>query len=124
MSFVINAIADSLGIGSSNLDTLNAIDEHFYMGKPFMLGGKVVDLTPHMPVAKAVIKRAVSAMSANIGDSSNIDNIVMLGGGADLYLEEVSKAFPHHQIKTAKGKSFANVMGYQWIGEQVANGKR
>ena len=124
MSFVISAIADSLGIGSSNLDTLNAIDEHFYKNKPFMLGGKVVDLAPHMPVAKAVIKRAVAAMAANIGDSSNIDNIVMLGGGAELYSEEVMKAFPNHQIKIAKGKSFANVMGYQWIGEQIANGKR
>lgn len=124
MSFVIKAIVKELGNEADNLTTMTRIDEFFYNNKPFIFNGKEIDLNKYLPVAHSVIDKSVQTMVTSLSDLHNIDNIVVIGGAADIYLPIVQKHFKDRDVKVAKGKSFSNVMGFQYIGEALSNGKR
>lgn len=58
-------------------------------------------------------------MAAQIGNGANIDNIILVGGGAELFKRAVDAAFPRHRINTLPDPQFSNVRGFQFAGEQV-----
>ena len=127
MSFVIKEIANEVCNGANDLTVLSRIDEYFYNDKPFLFKGKEVDLSKHLKVANTVISKSVQSMLNSLGNTNNvnnIDNIIMIGGAAEIYLPHVQKIFEGRDVHISKGKSFANVMGFQWIGEAISNGKR
>lgn len=124
MSFVIKAIIKELGNEANNLTTMTRVDEFFYAGKQFMFNGKDVDLNKYLPVANSVIEKSVQTMITSLSDLHNIDNIIVIGGAAEIYLPIVQKNFKDRDVKVAKGKSFSNVLGFQYIGEALSSGKR
>lgn len=119
MAFVIKSIAKELGVDDKNVRTLNNIDECIYKGKPFMLNGKNCDITGLMPLAQKTVRDSIDVMTGNLGSAlSDVQNIIILGGAAELYAKEFKKTHPNHQISIAKDPNLANVLGFQWIGEQ------
>jgi len=85
----------------------------------FMLYGNAVALAPYLAAAKPVIDEAVNALSNSVGDGRDIDNIVLVGGGAWFFRAAIEHRFPSHHVHLADDAVFANVRGFQHAGEEL-----
>ena len=124
MSAVIRALAAEISkktnVDMNSLIVMDNIDRYFYEGKPFTLMGKEYDLKQHAAASRQVVSRAIEALSTKVGNQSDIENIILVGGGAKLFASGVRKAFPHHAILSSESSSFSNVLGFAAIGEEFA----
>ena len=60
---------------------------------------------------------AVDAISNKVGDGRSIDQIILVGGGAKIFLDPIKKLLPKHNIHCDDNSVVANVLGFQKIGE-------
>jgi len=60
-------------------------------------------------------------MAHRIGESYNVQHVILVGGGAFLFKKAVKQAFSTHQILEVKEPMFANVRGYQIAGTNYAH---
>jgi plasmid segregation protein ParM len=93
------------------------IDEALRTGQPFHRASKVIDLTPFLPAADAVVEAAVDALAKSVGDGADIQSIVLVGGGATLFQAALRSKYPDHDIRLLDDPVFANVKGFQYAGE-------
>jgi len=82
--------------------------------------GKTIELGDYLPAGAAVIDEAVNAIKNSVGSGSDIDVIVVAGGGAKLYVDAIRAKFPRHEVVALSNPAFANVRGFQIIGERMA----
>lgn len=117
VSEYIRSIQEHLSteIGDVHTD-LHRIDDGLRQGD-FRIRGQPVDLAPLHRVPKGVVDRAVSALRNRVGAAHDIDQIVVVGGGAPYFVDGLRKAFPKHPLHTVPDPVFANVRGFQLIGE-------
>lgn len=124
MGAVIRAVADDMKVShdieSTPAELVRLIDHALSTGEPFKLFGKTVDLAPHMHVGNEVIQQAVQEIKNKVGAGSDIDVIILAGGGASLYEEAVRDKFPKHEVVTLEFPAHANVRGFHYIGELLA----
>lgn len=120
MSDVLKTIAQEISseIGRPYSD-LPAIDAALRTGKPLMIYQKPYDLTPILPTARAVARRAVSSMLEWVTEDYSIQNVILVGGGAFMFKDAVKAAFPNHRIYVVKDPMFANVKGFQMAGANL-----
>ena len=116
MSLVVNTLANKIGSSSDNLTTVTKIDKFLYDDEPFIWKGEPFNLKVYMPEVNTIIEKAVQTMVTAITDLDNVDNIIVIGGGAELYMPIIQKNFKDRPIKLTKGKSFSNVLGFQQMG--------
>ena len=124
VSSILRAVADAI-IRSTKADAtpteiVRRLDESFCTGVPFTMYGKDVDLAKYVPAGAAVIDEAVNAIKNSVGSGSDIDVIVVAGGGANLYANAIRAKFPRHEVVALGNPAFANVRGFQIIGERMA----
>lgn len=124
MNFVINAVVKELGSDANNLETISRIDRFFYKNTPVIFDGKELDMSKYLPAAYSVIEKSIQRMFTKLTDIKNIDNIVVIGGAAEVYLPFIQKQFIGRDVKIAKGKSYSNVLGFKLIGESHTKNKR
>jgi plasmid segregation protein ParM len=60
-------------------------------------------------------------MTSSVGDMSDVNNIILTGGGADLFYDELVKAIPGRTIIRDDNPIYSNVCGFQMVGEQWAS---
>ena len=120
MSDVLRAIAQEISaeIGRPYSD-LPAIDAALRSGKPLLLYQRPYDLTPLLPSARAVARRAVASMMEWITEDYSIQNVILVGGGAFMFKEPLKAAFANHKIQLIKDPMFANVKGFQIAGANL-----
>lgn len=99
-----------------NYDNISHIDEGIRKGR-FRLFGEDVDLAKYHQSALVEIMPAVDAISNKVGDGRSIDQIILVGGGARLFLEPIQKLLPRHRVHCDELSVVANVLGFQKIGE-------
>lgn len=92
-------------------------------GMPFYLDGKPHDIKPFVDEAIHVVHKAVIAMKNGIGRHTDIRNIILVGGGAEIFREAVETAFPGYEVAVAKDPVFSNVRGFHLFGEHVTGRK-
>lgn len=63
----------------------------------------------------------VTEMLRTVGDTADIDQIILTGGGAYLYKSVVQNAFPGREVHETLNPRFANVLGFQRLAEQSAD---
>lgn len=100
-----------------------AVDEALRTKKPLTLYQKPYELGKFARLIGEIANEAVSSMLGEIGDPAALQNIVLVGGGADLFGKAVRKAFPKHRVDEVKEPIFANVRGFQLAGEHFAAGQ-
>src|SRR5713101_8691106 len=76
-------------------------------------------MTPYLPAGKRVVNDAITEMRLLVKDASDIDTILIAGGGTFFYKPEIQKAFPKHKILQVDDPLFANVRGFQIFGLEV-----
>jgi plasmid segregation protein ParM len=75
-------------------------------------------------LADAIADDAVKIMSQRIGDTSSVEHIVLVGGAAPFFRKALKRRFPKHQIREVEKALYANVRGFQLIGEQYVREKQ
>lgn len=117
VSRILSAIADSISakIGKK-YDNYTAIDKALKK-KKIKISGKEEDLIEHIKNTRSVIESPITFMRNIVGDGSDIDNIILLGGGAGIFEKTLKDNFKDHNVICVPDPSFANVKGYQIIGE-------
>lgn len=95
------------------------IDESLRRGT-FRLHGQRVNLQPYRERADTVPRRAVDVLRNHVGSGADIDEIVLVGGGAPFFAAALSEAFPRHTIRPVADPILANVRGFQLIGNVLS----
>lgn len=124
MGVVMRAIADELkksgdvgDVGVSEL--VRKIDESIRVGQPLRLFGKDFDMKHAQQAGAAIIEEAVQAIKNSVGSGADIDVVVVVGGGAQFYVQAVRDKFPHHETLLLDNPSMANVTGFHLMGESI-----
>jgi len=110
----------TLRISDPSESDLIRLDEALRLNQDFKLFGKVIALNDFGTVRDEVIKGALHKLHASVGGSSDIDNVIIVGGGAAAYKDEVDRFFPNHDVRVAKDAAFSNVRGFQMMGNLKA----
>lgn len=117
VSKILRAIAESVsqkfGI---RYDNLTAIDRGLRRRK-IKINGEVESLEEHIRNTKSVLEGSVNFMKNRVGDGSDIDNIILLGGGASVFRRTIEAYYPKHKLIVLEDGQLANVIGFQLAGE-------
>lgn len=108
--------------GQEQFGKIERIDQAFVTGKDFRYYGKVVDQTmlqKYLTQSSTVIEEIVSDIKARVGDTEDIDAILIAGGGAHFFAPVVKKLFPYNPIQLLDDPSFTNVTGFMLVAENV-----
>lgn len=119
ISFLIEQIANQLGPSAKNLITLNRIDQLLYLKQDLKFKDDLFVLDDFKGVIERVVDQSVQGILSHIKNIDNIDNIILVGGGAEIYYPYLKKYLKNRQIFQTKAKNFANVLGFQIIGESL-----
>lgn len=121
VSKVLRSIAESISTKFSiKYDNLNAIDRGLRKRK-IKINGAVESLEEHIKNTRAILEGSVNYMKNVVGDGADIDNIILIGGGAGIYKRTIESYFPNHKILTLEEGQTANVQGFQKAGELLAS---
>jgi plasmid segregation protein ParM len=125
VSKVLRSIAESISNKyGMKYDNLSAIDKGLRRRK-MKINGEPEDLAEHIKNTRSVIEGSVNYMKNIVGDGSDIDNIILLGGGSHIYQKTIAAYYPKHTILTLDDNAqTANVQGFQLAGEKFAGVKR
>lgn len=120
ISAVLRKIGETIGHAHHGkpYDDLGAIDAGLRTGN-FKLCGREEPLARYLTSATPITEQSVNAMCNSVGDGRNIDNITIVGGGASLFSKAIAKRFPDHQVQVVDDAIFANVRGFQYVGEEI-----
>jgi plasmid segregation protein ParM len=97
-----------------------SIDEALRTGRPLRIYQEDYELKKCDKLIQAIADVAVLAMVQSMDATFNVENIVLVGGGAFLYRKAIKRQFPRHKIREVDDPLHANVRGFQLIGEQYA----
>lgn len=118
VSKVLRALAESIsekhGIRYENL---GALDTGLRRRK-IRINGAVEDLEPHIRNTRAVLEGTVGYMRNLVGSGTDIDNIILLGGGSHIFRRTIEQYFPNHPLHILEDAQMANAKGFQLAGEQ------
>lgn len=114
---VLRLIAESVSAKFNiNYDNLGAIESGLAKRK-IKINGKAEDLLEHIRSTKPVLEGSVNYMKNIVGDGSDIDNILLIGGGAAIYRKTIEEYYPNHAVTVVDNSPLANVIGFQRIGD-------
>ena len=124
MGAVLRAIAEDMikvhGFDATPAELVRRIDWSLTTGEPFQLFGHDFDLENHMAAGNDVIQEAAQTVKNSVGSGTDIDVIILAGGGAALYADAVKEKFPKHKVITQPNPALANVRGFHVVGEMLA----
>ena len=112
---IAGRISDRIG---EEFTDLEAIDDALRTTKRLRIYQKDHDLREHDDLVTTVSEQAVAGLTQHLDSTYNVDNIVLVGGGAFLYKKAVKRRFPRHKIIEVPQPLYANVRGFQMMGEQ------
>lgn len=122
MSAVLSAMGEAISrkLGEQLTD-YSAIDDALRNGTNPRFFGREFPIAEFIELGKAKARQFVAVLANKVGSGADIDNIVLVGGGANFFRDVLQEKFPNHQIIIASDPMFANVRGFQYAGEQMAN---
>jgi plasmid segregation protein ParM len=109
------AIASETGRGYLNLE---AIDRALRSRKPLRAYKRSVDLKKFDNTIEKIADQAVAMLHGKLGATDDLEHIVVVGGGMHLYRASIRRKFPEIAISEVDEPLYANVKGFQLMGEQ------
>ncbi|MCW5665335.1 MAG: hypothetical protein KIT35_16000 [Piscinibacter sp.] len=121
---VVRAVQEALShqigrpLGPSVMPRIN---DALRLGAPVKLSGVAHPLQSYEPVVLSVIDDSINRMVDGLRDAHEIiDLIVLVGGHPEHYRDLLSKRFPAIPVFVMPDSMYANVRGFQMIGEAEA----
>ena len=104
---------------TTNITILDRLDKALLSKKPSIkLNGSDVEIEKYHGVLQSAVNENLTELIRGIGNTQDIDNIFLTGGGAHLYLNAIKMAFPGRKINTSEKLSrFTNVYGFQLLAQ-------
>lgn len=99
---------------------LEVIDQALRRGKSVPIFQQAYSLARMRPVVDSVARQAVGAMLRRVGECYDVQNVILVGGGAYLFKKAVKEAFSRHRVLEVKEPLYANLRGYQIAGMDYA----
>jgi plasmid segregation protein ParM len=125
MSAVLSSIGEVIGREhKTQFTSFSRLDDAIRTNSKLTLFGKACDITPFIKFGKVKAREFIATMTNKVGDGSDIDNIILSGGGASFFMDVVQEKFPKHTIVIANDPVFANVRGFQLAGEERLKSER
>jgi plasmid segregation protein ParM len=120
VSKILEAIARSISEKYKiRYDNLSAIDKGLRKSnRKIKISGKPEALEEHIKNTKSVLESSITYMTNLVGDGSDIDNIIVVGGGARIFEKAIKAHYPDRDIHIVEDSQYANVKGYQKAGEE------
>jgi plasmid segregation protein ParM len=106
--------------GGSVKEIERRLDQALTKDVPFTLCGHELDATRYLASGNMIIDEAAQAIKNSVGLGSDIDIIILTGGGATMYADAIKAKFPNHRVEILPDPSFANVRGFHFMGEKLA----
>lgn len=124
VSKVLMALAQSISQAHGiTYENLTAIDRGLRKRKIKIMGADE-ELEPHIRNTRDVLESTVNYMRNRVGDGSDVDNIILMGGGAALFRRTIETFYPRHKLIVVPNAQTANVTGFQLAGEAHVRAKR
>ena len=119
VSDILRHIADAIGVEiKEDYRDLDAVDAALRSGRILRLYQQDHDLKRFDPAIRKIADQALTSVLAKLDGPQDLENIVLVGGGAYLYTKAVKRRFPKHKILEVDEPMYANVRGFQLLGEQ------
>lgn len=119
VSDILRHIADAVGARiKEDYRDLDAVDAALRSGRILRLYQEDHDLKKFDPAIRKIADQALNFVLARLDGPQDLENIILVGGGAYLYTKSVKRRFPKHRIIEVDEPMYANVRGFQLLGEQ------
>jgi plasmid segregation protein ParM len=119
VSHVLAQVAAEIGKATNHpFDDLNKLDDGIRAGR-MRVRGTTLELGTYKPSIKTVWGPALHALKNSVGDGRAFDEIFVVGGGAHLLERHLQELFPDHPLKVSRDPVYANVRGFQYLGESM-----
>lgn len=92
------------------------IDEALRKKEPMRIFGNPLPLDPYFALGQRIADEAVTAMKRLVQDGTDIDAVVLAGGGAFFFGDAIARAYPKHSVITLPDAFYANCRGFQLAG--------
>jgi plasmid segregation protein ParM len=115
LQYITNSIAARIKVNYRDLD---AVDAALRSGRVLRLFQTDHDLKKFDPVIRKIADQALNFVLAKLDGPEDLEHIILVGGGAYLYTKAVKRRFPRHRIIEVDDPIYANVKGFQLLGEQ------
>jgi plasmid segregation protein ParM len=109
------AISSETGRDYQNLE---AIDKALRARKPLRAYQQSFDLRKYDAMIEKIAEQAVAVAYKKLGSIDDLEHIVVVGGGMHLYRATIRRKFPDIKISEVAEPLYANVKGFQLMGEQ------
>lgn len=117
VSKILRSIASSISQKHNiKYENLSAIDKGLKRRR-MKINGEKEDLAEHIKNTKNVIEGSVNYMQNIVGDGSDLDNIILIGGGSEIFKKTIEVHYPKHKIIVLEDPQMANVKGYYEAGK-------
>jgi plasmid segregation protein ParM len=117
MEVVERELGESIGRAHHQLidDAMRAnIDPSFY--------GREFSMSTLLPKGRQRADELLREVVTSVGDPADLDKIILVGGGANFFLDIVKAKFPRHQVSAIPNPEFSNVRGFQRFADTRAAG--
>jgi plasmid segregation protein ParM len=121
---ILRVIAEGIStdIGEPYTDH-DAIDLALRTKKPLRIYQRAYDIRRHVVTAEKIAEQAVTSMLERLGSSHGFEHVVLVGGGAFLFRKALKVRLPKMTVTEVAEPLYANVKGFQLLGEQYAREK-
>ena len=109
------AIARDLGVQLGAADYVR-IDEAMRRQEPVRVAGMPIALDRYLPLGQRVADEALTALRRLVQEGTDIDHIVLAGGGASFFADAIARAYPSHTLTAVPDAFHANCRGFQIAG--------
>jgi plasmid segregation protein ParM len=124
VSKVLRSLADSVSTKFGiKYENLGALDTGLRRRK-IRINGATESLDEHIKNTRSVLEGSVNYCRNIVGAGTDIDNIILLGGGSHIFRKTLETYFPKHTLHILDDAQMANVRGFQLAGEQYLSKKK
>jgi plasmid segregation protein ParM len=117
MHDVVRKLAERIGRAEGvEISDFDRIDVALRIKKKPKINGQEHDLAPYTKAVQVIAAEAVGEMKRYVGNGHDIDNIIVVGGGAFFFADAIRKEFPKRDLNLLAEPMFANVKGFQLAG--------
>jgi plasmid segregation protein ParM len=95
------------------------LDEAIRTGSGFYVNGQLVDPMPHLNACRKLIINALDKLEAGANSISDIQAVILVGGGAHIYKRHVEERFSKHSIHMSLDPAYANARGFLTLAEMA-----